>query len=101
MWGGGLDAVFSCAGVGSFVFQVGVYLGKELGAGPGLPTCWLGAARVSGLLAKISAHSFIRHKHGPCTFSKLDAGDPKFLLKVISVQSTHPACLVSGAQEGN
>lgn len=44
-WGGGLGAVFSCGVVGSFVFQDGICMGKELGAGPGLPTCWLGAAR--------------------------------------------------------
>lgn len=44
-WGGGLGTVFSCGVVGSFVFQDGFCAGKELGAGPELPTCWLGAAR--------------------------------------------------------
>lgn len=43
--GRGLGAVFSCGVVGSFVFQEGIYTGKELGAGPGLPTCWLGVSR--------------------------------------------------------
>lgn len=47
-WGGDLGVVFSCSVVGSFVFQdgpVGSIWGKEPGAGPRLPTCWLGAAR--------------------------------------------------------
>lgn len=44
-WGGGLGAVSFCSVVGFFVFQDGIYTEKEPGAGPGLPTCCLGAAR--------------------------------------------------------